>query len=58
MRYGSRQEFPLRDYLAAVLPGLADVAIRRLPDLTTAATDAMECDLYRERNAFARSFWY
>jgi len=25
------------DYLAAILPGLADVTIRRLPDLTPAA---------------------
>jgi hypothetical protein len=27
----------VRDYLAAILPGLADVTIRRLPDLTPAA---------------------
>jgi hypothetical protein len=24
----------VRDYLSAILPGLADVAIQRLPDLT------------------------
>jgi transposase len=28
---------PVRDYLAAVLPGLADRPIQRLPDLTPAA---------------------
>ena len=26
--------FPVRDYLAAVLPGLADCPIQRLPELT------------------------
>jgi transposase len=29
-----RLELPVRDYLAAVLPGLADVSIQRLPELT------------------------
>ena len=32
-----RLKLPVRDYLAAVLPGLADLQIRRLPDLTPAA---------------------
>jgi transposase len=32
-----RLKFPVRDYLAAVLPGLASVSIRRLPELTPAA---------------------
>ena len=32
-----RLKFPVRDYLAAVLPGLADRPIQRLPELTPAA---------------------
>jgi len=32
-----RMKLPVRDYLAAVLPGLSDTSIRRLPDLTPAA---------------------
>jgi transposase len=32
-----RLKLPVRDYLAAVLPGLASVPIRRLPELTPAA---------------------
>jgi transposase len=32
-----RLKLPMRDYLAAVLPGLADLPIQRLPDLTPAA---------------------
>jgi transposase len=32
-----RLKFPVRDYLAAVLPGLADCPIQRLPELTPAA---------------------
>jgi transposase len=32
-----RLKLPVRDYLAAVLPGLADCPIQRLPDLTPAA---------------------
>ena len=32
-----RINIPVRDYLAAVLPGLADVPIQRLPDLTPPA---------------------
>ena len=32
-----RLKLPVRDYLAAVLPGFADLPIRRLPDLTPAA---------------------
>ena len=31
-----RLKLPVRDYLAAVLPGLADFPIRLLPDLTPA----------------------
>lgn len=29
-----RLKLPVRDYLAAILPGLADVPIQRLPELT------------------------
>ena len=32
-----RLRFPVRDYLAAILPGLADLAIQRIPELTPAA---------------------
>ena len=32
-----RLKLPVRDYLAAVLPGFADLPIRRLPGLTPAA---------------------
>jgi transposase len=32
-----RLKLPIRDYLAAVLPGFADLPIQRLPDLTPAA---------------------
>jgi len=32
-----RLKLPVRDYLAAVLPGFADLQIQRLPDLTPAA---------------------
>ena len=32
-----RLKIPLRGYLAAVLPGLADVSIQRLAELTPAA---------------------
>ena len=32
-----RLKLPVRDYLAAVLPGLADRPIKRLPDLTPVA---------------------
>jgi transposase len=35
-----RLKLPVRDYLAAVLPGLADVPIRRLPELTPTALAA------------------
>ena len=35
-----RLKLPVRDYLAAVLPGFADLPIQRLPDLTPAAWDA------------------
>jgi hypothetical protein len=32
-----RLKLPVRDYLAAILPGLADLPIQRLPELTPAA---------------------
>ena len=32
-----RLKVPARDYLASVLPGLADISIQRLPELTPAA---------------------
>lgn len=32
-----RLEIPVREYLAAVLPGLADVSIQKIPELTPAA---------------------
>ncbi|MCL4794298.1 MAG: hypothetical protein KJZ84_07040, partial [Bryobacteraceae bacterium] len=32
-----RVEIPVREYLAAVLPGLADVKIQKIPELTPAA---------------------
>ena len=32
-----RLKLPVRDYLAAVLPGSGDLPIQRLPDLTPAA---------------------
>jgi len=32
-----RLKLPVRDYLAAVLPGLSDLPIRRLPDITSSA---------------------
>ena len=32
-----RMKIPLRDYLGAVLPGLADISIQRLAELTPAA---------------------
>jgi transposase len=32
-----RLKVPVREYLAAILPGLADVPIQRLPDLTPSA---------------------
>jgi transposase len=35
-----RIKVPVRDYLAAVLPGIADVSIQRLADLTPAARAA------------------
>ena len=36
-----RLKLPVRDYLAAVLPGLADCPIQRPPDLTPASTAQM-----------------
>ena len=38
-----RLKFPVRDYLAAVLPGLADCPIQRLPELTPAAMVTQTC---------------
>jgi len=37
-----RMEIPIRDYLAAVLPGIADVSIQRLAGLTPAAWAARQ----------------
>jgi transposase len=37
-----RMKIPIRGYLAAVLPGIADVSIRRLTDLTPAAWTARQ----------------
>jgi transposase len=34
-----RLKLPVRDYLAAVLPGVADLPIQRLPELTPATWD-------------------
>ena len=36
-----RLNLPVRDYLAAVLPGFADLPIQGLPDLTPAAWAAL-----------------
>jgi hypothetical protein len=33
-------KIPVRDYLAAVLPGLADISIQRLAELTSMASTA------------------
>ena len=38
-----RLKFPVRDYLAAVLPGLADCPIQRLAELTLAAMATQRC---------------
>jgi hypothetical protein len=38
-----RLKLPVRDYLAVVLPGLASVPIRRLPELTPAALATQRC---------------
>ncbi len=38
-----RLKLPVRDYLAAVLPGLASVPIRRLPELSPAALATQKC---------------
>jgi hypothetical protein len=37
-----RMKIPIRGYLAAVLPGIADVSIHRLADLTPAAWAARQ----------------
>ena len=37
-----RLEVPVREYLAAVLPGLADVSIQKIPELTPAAWAARQ----------------
>ena len=37
-----RMKIPIREYLAAVLPGIADVSIQRLADLTPAAWAAQQ----------------
>jgi len=36
-------KFPVLDYLAKVLPGLASVRIRRLPELTRATFATQSC---------------
>ena len=41
-----RLKLPVRDYLAAVLPGLADRPIQRLPDLTPAAWVAQHSQVH------------
>jgi Transposase IS66 family len=38
-----RLKLPVRDYLAAVLPGLADCPIQRLPELTPVAMATQRC---------------
>jgi hypothetical protein len=38
-----RLKLPVRDYLAGVLPGLADLPIQRLPELTPAAIARHRC---------------
>jgi transposase len=38
-----RLKLPVRDYLGAVLPGLANVPIRRLPELTPATVATQRC---------------
>jgi len=35
-----RMKLPIRDYLATVLPGLADTSIRKLPELTPTAAQS------------------
>jgi transposase len=38
-----RLSAPVRDYLAAILPGLADISVHKLPQLTPAAWAARHC---------------
>src|SRR5208283_3491885 len=38
-----RLKLPVRDYFSTILPGLADLPIRRLPDLTPAVWVARHC---------------
>jgi transposase len=38
-----RLKFPVRDYLATVLPGLTDCPIQRVPELTPAAMATQRC---------------
>src|SRR3984893_18550038 len=38
-----RLKLPVRDYLATILPGLADLPIRRLPELTPKAWVSSSC---------------
>jgi len=37
-----RLRIPIREYLASILPGLADVCIRKMPELTPAAWAARQ----------------
>src|SRR6516225_8180647 len=46
-----RLKLPVRDYLAAVLPGLADLPIKRLPQLTPAAWNANRSRLFETRQS-------
>ncbi len=46
-----RLKLPVRDYLAAVLPGLADLPIKRLAELTPAAWTANRRQLFETRQS-------
>jgi hypothetical protein len=41
----------MRDYLAAILPGLADLPIKRLAELTPAAWTASRSQLFETRQS-------
>ena len=46
-----RLKLPVRDYLAAVLPGLADLPIKRLAELALAAWTANRSQLFETRQS-------
>src|SRR4029077_20367315 len=46
-----RLKLPVRDYLAAILPGLADLPIQRLPELTPSAWVAQHSRLVETRQS-------